>query len=171
MVVGEHDVKSNTDGVAHNVACKSEHPKYNANTIEYDFAILTLKKPVDITSSSSKARVACLASDTSKLYGNGEKMTVSGWGALREAGDRFPTKLQKITVPGVSNAVCQKDYKNSKIIAAMMCAGYDEGGIDGCQGDSGGNPAICSSSILPQFWPLVALAIENYAYFFCHYKK
>jgi len=138
VVVGEHDVKSNTDGVAHNVACKSEHPKYNANTVEYDFAILTLKKPVDITSSSSKARVACLASDTSKLYGNGEKMTVSGWGALREAGDRFPTKLQKITVPGVSNAVCQKDYKNSKIIAAMMCAGYDEGGIDGCQGDSGG---------------------------------
>jgi len=146
VVVGEHDISTDSDGVAHDVACKSEHPKYNKprNSLVYDYSILTLSKPVDITSASSKARVACLPTDTSKLYNKGEKMTVSGWGAKAESGgwDRFPKKLHKITVPGVTNAVCQEDYKKPpqpmSIIPAMMCAGYDEGKIDSCQGDSGG---------------------------------
>jgi len=137
VVVGEHNTETNTDGVAHTIACKKEHPSYNKQTTQNDFSILTLNKPVDITSASSKARAACLPKDTSKLYGNGELMTVSGWGALKENGGS-PTVLHHAKVPGVTNAVCQKDYGQIKISPEMMCAGLDKGGIDSCQGDSGG---------------------------------
>merc|ERR1712055_797282 len=79
VVVGEHNVETDADGVAHTVACKAEHPEYNPDTsLNFDFAILTLNKPVDITLADSKARAACLASDPKRLYGNGESLTVSG---------------------------------------------------------------------------------------------
>jgi len=140
VVVGEHNVETDADGVAHTVACKAEHPEYNPDTsLNFDFAILTLNKPVDITSADSKARAACLASDPKRLYGNGESLTVSGWGLLDENDGFFdlPNVLHHVQVPGVSNQECRQDY-GSTITPQMICAGLDEGGIDSCSGDSGG---------------------------------
>jgi len=137
VVVGEHNTATSSDGVAHTIACKKEHPQYRFP--RFDFAILTLDKPVDITSADSKARVACLPSDTNRLYGNGESLTVSGWGTQREGASSLPSVLHHVQVPGVTNQVCQQDYAQvTTITSAMMCAGLDEGGIDSCQGDSGG---------------------------------
>ena len=141
IVAGEHNTATGSDGVRHTVACKKEHPQYNFPN--FDFAILTLDEPVDITSADSKARAACLPSDTSKLYENGELMTVSGWGRHYEGQDlnKIPSILHHVQVPGVSNAVCQADYRYERISIDIMCAGLDEGGImkGACRGDSGGD--------------------------------
>jgi len=139
VVAGEHNTATDSDGVPHTIACKKEHPQYDGSIFRFDFAILTLDEPVDITSADSKARVACLPADTSRLYGNGESLTVSGWGSRREGGG-LPKKLHHVQVPGVTNEVCQQDYEQSifTIHSEMICAGADEGGIDSCQGDSGG---------------------------------
>jgi len=135
VVVGEHNTASTDDGTPHTIACKMEHPRYGFP--RFDFSILTLDEPVDITA-SSMARVACLPSDPNRLYDNGENMTVSGWGRLEEGGFS-PTVLHHVEVPGVTNEVCQEDYAAvTRIRPEMMCAGKDEGGIDSCQGDSGG---------------------------------
>jgi len=137
VVVGEHNIETDEDGVVHLVDCIKDHPDYDDIITDNDFSILTLKEPVDITSADSKARAACLPTDLSNLYDNVD-LTVSGWGNMRESGGHYPSVLHYVQVPGVTNEVCQADYKYGPITSNMMCAGLDEGGIDACQGDSGG---------------------------------
>ena len=64
-------------------------------------------------------------------------MTVSGWGTLSSGGSQ-PTVLHSVDVPGISNADCNQAYSGD-ITTNMLCAGdVANGGIDSCQGDSGG---------------------------------
>ena len=66
-------------------------------------------------------------------------MTVSGWGTLSSGGSQ-PTVLHSVDVPGITNAQCGQAYSGQATIrTAMLCAGdVANGGIDSCQGDSGG---------------------------------
>ena len=140
----------------HTVACINEHPQYKMPY--YDFAILTLDEPVDITSTDSKARAACLPTNTSKLYDNGELMTVSGWGSTIEgqSWDELPSVLHHVQLPGVNNAACADNYiLDVGITDEMMCAGLVEGGIGVCHGDAGGILKKCFVFIMALHWFLV----------------
>lgn len=64
---------------------------------------------------------------------DGAPLIVSGWGALAWQGSS-PERLQKVTVPAVSNEECARAYSNVR--AGKICAGSE--GLDSCQGDSGG---------------------------------
>ena len=114
------------------------HPDYNAGTTNYDFAIVRLSQPVEL---GLRAMPACLPD--SALGGDalgGETVTVSGWGRTSSGGSQA-TVLQLVNVPAITNAECrQTGYGESQITDAMLCAGHvDAGGVDSCQGDSGGN--------------------------------
>ncbi len=63
---------------------------------------------------------------------------ISGWGRVKQGG-KYPEDLKHAKVPIVPTEICNntKIYK-SKITDRMFCAGYEGGGIDACQGDSGG---------------------------------
>ena len=67
---------------------------------------------------------------------------IAGWGATEynNAFDaRYPTLLQEAGVPLVSNEECNSPESYDGIIAdSHVCAGFEEGGIDACAGDSGG---------------------------------
>ena len=67
----------------------------------------------------------------------------TGWGYL-SSGGASANALMQTSVPIKSDAACRKSYPNS-IDDSMMCAGYDQGGIDSCQQDSGG-PMVCEYS-------------------------
>lgn len=69
----------------------------------------------------------------------GTQAFVSGWGALYEGGP-FPEQLHAVSVPIVSNERCNIFYNviGWTITETMICAGYDEGGRDACNMDSGG---------------------------------
>ena len=139
IIVGEHTISSESDGTRHTICRAVRHPNY----VRYpnnDFAIVHLNKPV-VT--GPRAVPACLpAADDENLAGDalaGLPLTVSGWGRLSSGGSS-PDVLHSVSVPGITNAQCQQAYGNSYSISdQMVCAGnVDEGGIDSCQGDSGG---------------------------------
>ena len=132
MVVGEHDTTGANDGTIHKVSRVVEHPSYKFPN--FDFAIVTLKTPISF---ETRANAACLP--TRSYSGDflvGKTLTVSGWGALSQGGGS-PTVLHSVRKPGLSNSRCNNLY-NGQITSQMLCAGRVSGGIDSCQGDSGG---------------------------------
>ena len=138
VIVGEHNISySSQDGTRHSVCRYVDHPWYNSYTQDYDFSILHLDRPVQL---GVRAVPACLPSTNFMgNYLNGKNLTVSGWGALSEGG-WGPDVLHSVGVPGMTNAFCnQPSFYDGQITDAMLCAGQPSGGIDSCQGDSGGN--------------------------------
>ena len=134
VIVGEHIVSSSSDGTRHTTCRYVDHPNYNSKSFDYDFAILHLKSPVNL---GARAVPACLPpTSMDDTFLRGKTLTVSGWGRLTEGGS-IPTVLHSVDVPGMTNARCNNDYPG-KITASMLCAGQPSGGIDACQGDSGG---------------------------------
>ncbi len=71
-----------------------------------------------------------------KYFYIGERCYITGWGRLSSGGST-PKILQEAQVPIVTPQECRKSY-GSSITDRMLCAGYSQGGIDTCQGDSGG---------------------------------
>ena len=142
VIVGEHDINSQEDGTRHAVCGTTNHPDYNKDTTNYDFAIVRLAQPVEL---GLRAMPACLPD--SALGGDalgGETVTVSGWGSTSSGGGQA-TVLQLVNVPAMTNAECRDTgYGESQITGAMLCAGHiDAGGVDSCQGDSGGKIGTC----------------------------
>ena len=155
MFVGEFRLGgvSRNGGTLHDVCSCTQHPSYHWDTINvpgrglahvfyFDFAVLRLKIPVKI---GVRAIPACLAdpSMTDEMLDR-EALTVSGWGVL-EPGGEAPNVLHVAKVLGMSNEKCRRVSPKIQYLFmlggftnSMLCAGYIEGGIDACQGDSGG---------------------------------
>lgn len=108
------------------------HPKYNAETTDYDFALIELSQ--DSHFQPIELNTAKIGSPTNRLRVNA---TVAGWGTTKENPLTWPTRLQKVSVPVVPNDSCNRSYKGV-ITDRMLCAGFSKGGKDSCQGDSGG---------------------------------
>ncbi|MCJ1323548.1 hypothetical protein MMC10_000209 [Thelotrema lepadinum] len=122
----------NSGGTLVSVASKAVHPKYNANTVDYDVAVMTLATP--LTFSSTIAAAKLVASGTEPTAG--ESTTVIGWGTTSEGGSVSST-LRQVSVPVVSLATCKSDYSgDGTVTARMFCAAAS--GKDSCNGDSGG---------------------------------
>jgi trypsin len=102
-----------------------KHPKWNKNTMDYDFALVKL---------SGDSKYEPVALNSKELTGNVDFIT-AGWGTTSEGGS-VSKILLKVSVPMVSKATCEKAYDG--ITDSMLCAGYPQGGKDSCQGDSGG---------------------------------
>ena len=117
------------------------HPLYDSRKYpsnDYDYAIIELIKPFKLKG-RSKARAACLPNPTKDInFKPGTNFTVSGWGKEYHEARSQPHELHHVTVPAVSDAECKKVYK-TEFSDRMHCAGdLQSGGIDSCQGDSGG---------------------------------
>ena len=141
IVVGEHAINNDEDGTHHRVCRKTIHPRYNKGaSLNYDFAIIRLKEPVIL---GIRAVPACLAD--SSLGGDalvGKTVIASGWGRLSEGGNQAVV-LHSVSLPVITPSECKQAYGSSSVTDAMLCAGnIIEGGIDSCQGDSGGKKYI-----------------------------
>ena len=133
IVVGEHDATSTEDGTRHQVCGTTKHPDYNSGTTNNDYAIVRLTESVEL---GARAVPACLPDATfAGDFLDDKTMTVSGWGTT-SSGRSQSGVLLSVDVPGISNTVCRANYSENAITDSMMCAGA--GGVDSCQGDSGG---------------------------------
>jgi trypsin len=129
VVIGRHDL-SGSDGERLGVRSITIHPRYNDRTTVNDVALLRLAQ-------SSTYAAMSLPADGS-LDTTGTPVTVTGWGDTQSR-PRFPSTLQEVQVPLVSDPQCTQAYGGDFDAAVMLCAGdFDRGGIDSCQGDSGG---------------------------------
>jgi secreted trypsin-like serine protease len=133
VVLGRHTLSS-SDGERISVTQIIQHPSYNPSTVDFDIALLHLSRP------SSQPTIPVVGAGDSALFDPGTLATVIGWGLTDPNNDSsYTDALQQVSVPIVSNAVCNaSNAYNGQITDNMLCAGYALGGKDSCSGDSGG---------------------------------
>ncbi|XP_076173331.1 trypsin 3A1-like, partial [Ptiloglossa arizonensis] len=110
------------------------HENFHTYTFNNDIAIIEMDQPVDV---NGIVRTACLPEDKAIDY-TGATATVVGWG---RTGEEQPVsdKLRKVNLPILSQEECDEaGYQKNRITENMFCAGYLEGELDACFGDSGG---------------------------------
>ena len=132
VVIGLHGLKDPQGTEKFGTAEVIQHPDYNKQPQDYDFALVRL---------DGESKFAPITLNRKEISGKADFIT-TGWGDTTESGTA-PDFLQKVTVPFVSTDRCSAAYPGS-ITDRMICAGLDAGGMDSCQGDSGG-PLVMGS--------------------------
>lgn len=114
------------------------HPKYHWGKNNYDVALLKLKHSAKMT---NYVGTICLPKAKSAPT-TGTRCVATGWGHTKLDGP-LSDVLQEVVVPIVSRSRCNRpEAYNRRLPKNTLCAGYDEGGKDSCQYDSGG-PLSC----------------------------
>ena len=111
----------------------TNHPKYGTAGSAFDMSVYKLCKHSTKTTTADYITL----NSSSDIPQSNNKLTVTGWGALKEGGPQA-VNLQKVVLDYIPNAACNVNYSGA-ISQDMMCAGIPQvGGKDACQGDSGG---------------------------------
>lgn len=110
------------------------HPNFNASTLVNDIGLIELNGSAVETEYVKIVTLVGLGD--AMLMQPGNEAVVSGWGAEREGG-WMTSILNKVSVPLVAHDACAEAY-GSLLRDGMTCAGYADGGMDSCSGDSGG---------------------------------
>uniref|UniRef100_U5EGR6 trypsin n=1 Tax=Corethrella appendiculata TaxID=1370023 RepID=U5EGR6_9DIPT len=129
------------DGELFEIQNVIRHPKYNGQTIDYDFAIIELE--TEIQFDETKQPIELPEQDEEVV--DGTLCKVSGWGDTKN-GMESDIVLRAAMVPSVNQDKCNHAY-DDEITDRMICAGYTEGGKDACQGDSGG-PLVAENKLI-----------------------
>jgi len=133
IVMGIHDLGQDT-GERFQVRNIIIHPDYNSQSKDNDIALVELSSP-------SSAMTIPLISAESNLTA---MVTILGWGSVTDpAFPSYPYELREAVIPVTSNESCNANYSQSleyynPITDNMLCAGFADGGVDTCVGDSGG---------------------------------
>jgi len=111
-----------------------------ANSLWGDLAMLQIDRDAGVTP-MPLVLAGGLSSDT---YA-GTPASIAGWGRLSEGGP-FPDALQEATVSVGTDSACRSLMTAGPYYAynegSEVCAGYVNGGVDSCSGDSGGPLAV-----------------------------
>ncbi|XP_049644207.1 transmembrane protease serine 9 [Suncus etruscus] len=113
------------------------HPRYDADTADFDVALLQLRTPLAF---GRRVQPVCLPAAT-HVFPPRRKCLISGWGYLKEDFLVKPETLQKATVELLDQALCASLYWSHASLIGCL-SGYLDGKVDSCQGDSGG-PLVC----------------------------
>lgn len=137
--LGEHDISGPNEFMStaeKKVKRVVVHKDYKAPTFENDISILELESPIQ---RQPHVVPICMPPDNMDFLG--KMAIVTGWGRL-EYGGGVPNILHQVSVPVMENDVCQALFKKSghkkTIRKSFLCAGYEKGEKDSCEGDSGG---------------------------------
>ncbi|XP_066502418.1 enteropeptidase [Hoplias malabaricus] len=121
---------------------------YNRWTKDSDIALIHLHTKVYFT---DFIQPICLPHPEQR-FEPGRRCVITGWGRISEGG-AVADVLQQAVVPLLDNSVCDQWLVEYNITKNMLCAGYADGGIDSCKGDSGG-PLMCEEA---GHWVLVGV--------------
>ena len=118
------------------------HEKYDKVGLDYDFAIIELEDPIDL-SSESNARAACLPNPEDTNFNKDTKFTVSGWGYF-DTTYNHPEKLKHAILN-----YCSLNTTHLEELCPTWCptdswwiCATSSKGDASCGGDSGGRVQI-----------------------------
>ncbi|CAD7089402.1 unnamed protein product [Hermetia illucens] len=119
------------------------HEDYSIRTLESDIALLFLEGGFEF---SNTIQPIYLASYGEELHPS-TKAYVSGWGTMKENGSALSEKLRFAAVTIWDQEECEDAYEGiNNVTSTMICAGEPQGGVDPCEGDSGG-PLIVGNKL------------------------
>ncbi|MCW1925524.1 serine protease [Luteolibacter arcticus] len=142
VLVGANDL-SNPGSGAQRIAVSEIiiSPTYNDSTMDADFALLRLAEP------ASGTAIPVIDDRDHELPG--VEATVTGWGTTTEGTASYPNRLQEVELPIVDLELANESPAyDGTLTGNMLAAGFEEGGKDACQGDSG-SPLIVPSPRAP----------------------
>ncbi|XP_069853433.1 cationic trypsin-3 [Dipodomys merriami] len=138
--LGEHNIDVvEGDEQFINAAKIIKHPKYKSSSYDNDIMLIKLSSTATLNS-----RVGTVSLPRS-CPSAGTQCLVSGWGNTLSSGTNYPSLLQCLKAPVLSDSSCKSAYPG-QISSNMFCLGFLEGGKDSCQGDSGG-PVVCNGQL------------------------
>ena len=114
------------------------HLKYNHVTLDYDIALLRLKTP--LAAFNDTMAPVCLPTGSTS-FASGTYCWVTGFSKKRRL-RRDTNLLRQAELPLQPLAYCKQQYPFHTVTSRMLCAGFEDGGLDSCHGDSGG-PLVC----------------------------
>lgn len=97
----------------------------------YDVSLLHLSSP------APQKPILVAGRGEESLWAVGKMESIAGFGTTSESGS-IPPVMQEASVPIVADSACAQTYPSTFEAATQICAGYPKGGIDTCNGDSGG---------------------------------
>ncbi|CAN0160916.1 unnamed protein product [Bubo scandiacus] len=124
------------------------HEDYSSTSQRNDIALLELDQPVQCSNSIQLACVPNASLEVSELT----TCYISGWGSTTARAEGPTDVLQEAKVHLIDLNLCNssRSYQGA-IHSHNLCAGYPQGGIDTCQGDSGA-PLVCKDNSAEYFW-------------------
>ncbi|KRZ28512.1 Neurotrypsin, partial [Trichinella pseudospiralis] len=138
VVVGDWDTNAH-DGTEQKFGIEyvSFVPGYE-NILKDDIAIIKLKSKNDSGILFNKYVQPICLPNADAAYPAGMKCVISGWG-------KNPRRLQAAEVPIMNPDTCRDPLVYGNLLSERaFCAGYLQGHVDSCKGDSGG-PFACLS--------------------------
>ena len=124
------------------------HPEYrdykpDHEDHEYDLALIKVSGGVRVDNPRTGVFPVCLSPNpTSKTPRSNASGWVAGWGTLREGRLDTVSCLRFVRLPLVGIETCRRALSTPlparPVADHMFCAGFERGGADACQGDSGG---------------------------------
>lgn len=113
------------------------HPLYNAQTLNYDIALIRL--PSAVTFSSTIQAIPLPGRSEVNNTFTGYKAAASGFGLTSDNSTVASQILQFTNLTVISNEACAEYYGTDVVIESTLCAfGYDLRNQSSCNGDSGG---------------------------------
>jgi secreted trypsin-like serine protease len=106
------------------------NPDFAPGVPSFDVGYLVL------SGASGQTPIKIAGPDETALWDSGSAADISGWGVT--SGNPRPNMLQAATVDVIDDATCAGDYPGEIDRNTMICAGFQSGGVDTCNGDSGG---------------------------------
>jgi secreted trypsin-like serine protease len=116
------------------------HGAYDPRTLENDLALLYLEIPT-FKAHNVYPQFPSVEVEQQLIDGH-EKIKIAGWGNTYDFGVRS-LDLMETEAPLVSHQLCSAPESHGQSLkATMLCAGYEDGRTDACDGDSGGPATI-----------------------------
>jgi secreted trypsin-like serine protease len=109
----------------------SQHLALSTDT-GYDVSLLHL------TSAAPQKPILIAGRGEEPLWAAGTMETIAGFGLTSESASTGPQFMQEAKVPIVPDSACAGVYPATFEPRTQICAGYAKGGVDTCNGDSGG---------------------------------